>query len=221
MKKIIFFTIWATLLLLVPITILKVTPITPATWHLSALTYLGQRIFGLAAFTLLFIELILGAFMEKLTKRLGNWIFDVHVFDGILIYFLAFFHPLLFMVFNHFLGLGWDPYAVFINACLLCPKPIYYYYTLGIISFWLLTITVFAGLFRASNPWLRKNWRKLHVINYVVFLIAGLHGFLIGSDFRVQPFFTFAIVAYVIALGIIIFIELPRLYRNYIKWLRG
>jgi predicted ferric reductase len=159
--------------------------------------------------------------MDRLTEKLGGWVFKFHVFEGVVIYSLAFLHPLFFMIFNHFIGSGWNPYLVFIDVCLLCQTRIDYYYTLGRISFWLLTITVFAGLFRKATPWLKVNWRKLHVINYAIFLIAGAHGFLIGTDFQCQPFYSFAIIAYAVVVGVVIFIEIPRLYKNFKRWLKG
>jgi len=207
--------------LLIPITALRVTPLHLALKYPSTITNFLQRIFGLAAFTLMFTQILLGAFMEKLTEKLGAWVFSFHIFEGILIYTLALLHPLIFMAYNHFIGQGWNPYAVFINVCLLCQTATGYYYTLGMISFWLLTVTVFAGFFRASSPWMRLNWRKLHVFNYVVFLIAGLHGFLIGTDFKVQPFFTIGLIMYAVILGVVIFKEIPILFRNFLVWVRS
>ncbi len=221
MKKLVFFTVLVILLVLVPITIVKITPIALASGSPASLTNFIQRFFGLFLFTLLFVQLILGAFMDKLEEKLGGWIFRFHVIEGIIIYFLALIHPLLFMIFNHFTGSGWNPFFVFTDVCLLCNKPIDYYYTLGRISFWLLTITVSAAIFRKANFWMKANWRKFHVLNYLVFLLVGMHGFLIGRDFRIQPFFSFAIVAYAIVVGVVVFIELPRLYKNYRNWIRS
>ena len=62
------------------------------------LTNLIQRFLGLAAFTLLFIQLISGAFMDKLTKKFGGRVFKFHIFEGILIYCLAVLHPLVFKI---------------------------------------------------------------------------------------------------------------------------
>ncbi len=221
MKKVIFFAFVIVLLLLVPITALQVTPLSLVLKNSATLTNYIQRILGLTLFTLLFVQLILGAFMDKLQKIIGEWVFKYHVIEGVIIYSLALLHPLTFMVFNHFAGIGWNPYFVFVDVCLLCQSRIDYYYTLGRISFWLLSITVFAGIFRKATPWMRANWRKLHVINYAVFLIVGLHGFLIGTDFRVQPFYSFAIISYAIVLGVVVFVELPRLYKNYKNWIKS
>lgn len=220
MKKFGFFIVLAILLFLVPVTLLRTTSLALALKSPANLTNYIQRFFGLTAFTLLFIQLILGAFMKMWTQKIGPWIFKFHLIEGGLVYTLALAHPVFFMLFNHFAGNGWNPYFVFINACLLCKAPIYYYYTLGMVSFWLLTLTVFAGIFRSANLWFKANWRKLHVVNYVVFLLVGLHGFLIGTDFKVQPFYSFALIAYAIVVGIVIFIEIPRLYKNFRSWLK-
>jgi predicted ferric reductase len=221
MKKLLFFIIWVFLLILVPITVLNTTPLALALKHPGNLTNFIQRIVGLTAFTLLFVQLILGAFMDTWEKKLGSWAFKFHLIEGPLIYFLVLSHGVLFMVFNHYIGAGWNPYLVFINVCLLCNKPIDYYYTLGRMSFWLLTIAVLAADFRKVSPWMKTNWRKFHVLNYITFLLVGAHGFLIGQDFRVQPFYSFAVVAYTIVLGIVLFIEIPRLYKNFRNWIRS
>jgi hypothetical protein len=220
MKKFVFFMILTTLLLLVPITALHTTPLALVLKNPATITNYIQRILGLFVFTLMFVQIILGAFMDRLEKILGKWVFKFHLIEGAVIYCLAFLHPLLFMVFNHYIGAGWNPYHVFVNVCLLCNKPIDYYYTLGRVSFWLLTVAVLAAKFRTATPWLKANWRKLHVINYAVFLIVGAHGFLIGTDFKAQPFYSFAIIAYAIVAGIVIFIEIPRLYKNYRNWIK-
>ena len=219
MRKVIFFALLSFFLILIPVTVLRVTPLELALKSPANLTNFIQRILGLTLFTLLFVQVLLGAFMTKFTNKLGEWIFNYHVIEGLTIYTIAFLHALSFMVFNRFTGSGWNPYFVFVDICLLCQTPIDYYYTLGRISFWLLTVTVFAAIFRKTNPWMRENWRKLHVINYAVFLIVGAHGFFIGTDFRSLPFYLYAIVSYAIVTGVVMFIELPRLYKNYMAWI--
>jgi predicted ferric reductase len=221
MKKILFFVIWLVLLAAVPITIFRTTSWATATvYPVTAMNFL-QRFTGLTLFVLLFVQIILGAFMDKWVEKIGGWVFNFHVFEGRLIYFLAAMHPILFVLFNHFAGSGYDVYKAFVNICLLCKYPIDYYYTLGRISFWLLTVAVMAAVFRKTTPWLVKNWRKMHVLNYVVFLLIGAHGFLLGTDFKVSPFYYFAILAYAIIAGIVAFINLPRLYKNFKVWVNS
>jgi hypothetical protein len=221
MRKLIYFSILAVLLLLVPVTVLQKTPLDFVLKNPALTARFVQRILGLSLFVLLFEQLLIGAFMDKFKKRLGEWVFNYHLIEGGIIYSLVILHTLAFMFYNHFAGSGWNPYLIYIDVCLICRYPLNYFYNLGRIAFWFLTITVFAGVFRKYNPWMKKNWRKLHVINYAVFLIVGAHGFLIGTDFRRLPFFAFAIAAYAIVVGVIAFIELPRLYKNYLSWVRS
>jgi predicted ferric reductase len=221
MRKTVFFTLWLALLLMAFLTLIRVTPLSFALGGSVKLTNFIYRGLGLIIFSLLFVQIILGAFMGKLTKKLGEWVFSFHVFEGALAYTLVLLHPIFFLLSTYFAGGKFDPYVAFVNVCLLCNSPAGYYQTLGIISFWLLSVAVFAALFRKSTPWLKANWRKFHVINYVTFLVVGAHGFLLGLDFRVQPFFTFAVLAYAIVLGIVVFIELPRLFKNFRNWVNS
>jgi cytochrome b561 len=221
MKKVIFLTGLLVIISLTFLTIIQVTPVTLAFSTPVLLANYIQRVLGLLIFSLFFIQIILGAFMDKISRKFGKWIFNFHVFEGILVYILAFLHPISYLLTVYFAGAGFDPYMVFVNACIICKSPNDYFLTLGRVSFWLLSISVSAALFRKATPWLKANWRKFHVLNYFIFLMVGLHGFLLGSDFRVQPFFTFAIVAYAIILGVIVFIEIPRLYKNFRNWLRS
>jgi len=219
MKKILFFSIWLGLIALSLFTLVKVTPLSFALSTPARLINFIQRGLGLLAFTLLFVQIILGAFMYKIIEKIGGWVFNLHVLQGIGIYFLVLLHPILFMFFNYYLGSKLDPYAVFVNACLICKTATQYYYTVGIISFWLLTLTVITAILRKTSPWFMKNWRKFHALNYLVFLAVGIHGFFLGTDFRIQPFYTFAIMAHVTIFGLVLFVELPRLFVNFKKWL--
>ena len=220
MKKILFFVIWFALLAIVPVTVFKTTSWEMATIYPVTFMNFLQRISGLSLFILLFVQIILGAFMKKWEEKMGGWVFNFHIFEGRLIYFLAVLHPIFFILFNHFVGSGLDVYKAFVNICLLCKYPIDYYYTLGRLAFWLLTLAVMAAVFRSKTPWLIKHWRKMHVLNYVVFLLVGAHGFLLGSDFKVIPFYAFAVPASSIIAGIVVFIELPKFFNKFKNWVR-
>jgi hypothetical protein len=185
----------------------------------ATLFNLLQRFLGLALFILLFVQVALGIFMDRLTKKMGGWIFKFYVVEEILIFALVFLHPLMFMMVNHFAAGGWNPYTVITNACFLCKTPREYFYSLGIVSMWLFVFTFFAGFLGYVDGWFKKNRRKLHVLNYVVFLFTGIHGYFLGTDFKVQPFFSFAILAYVFIAGRAIFVEISRLYRSFKAWL--
>lgn len=218
-NKIVFYLIFFALLALVPLTILNLTPISIATPYLVA--RLALRMLGLTAFILLFVQIILGLYMEKFVNKLGPWIFNFHVIEGISAYIIIFFHPIIYAVSNHLLGKPLDPIGIFLGFCLLCKPKLELYYTFGRIGFWLLTVGVTAGLLRKITPWLRANWRNFHELNYVAFLIISFHGFFGGTDFRIQPFYSFAIISYVIILYIVLFKKLPVLLRNYLRWIKS
>jgi predicted ferric reductase len=176
------------LLALAPVSVLQNTGINLILSKHVVLINVLQRIIGLWAFTLLFCQIILGFFMTRLVEKLGGWIYNFHVFEGITAYTLIILHPVFFMALNYFFGKGLDPFYIFTDFCVLCSTRLEFYYSLGRISFWLLTAGVFAGLFRTISPFLRFNWKKFHVLNYVAFFLIWLHSFWIGTDIGTFPF---------------------------------
>lgn len=166
----------------------------------------------------MFWQIMIGAYMKKLAEKFGEWIFNFHIREGIVIYSLAVLHPLAFLLANHFSGTGADPIDVFLGVCLLCDPKYEYFYTLGRVAFWLLTVGIFAGIYRSATPFMKKNWRKFHIINYVVFLVVGIHGYFSGPDIASKPFFYFVVVAYLLVIYTIIR-KIPGLVTSYKKWI--
>jgi len=143
---------------------------------------LFQRITGLTAFVLLFIQLIFGLNMDFFRSKLGRNALKFHIVNGILTYCFIFLHPLL-MVFAMYVGYSsLDPFYVYTDFCLLCDGMYEHYINFGRLAFLFITIAVFAGLFRGVNMWMRKNWRKLHTLNYFAFYFVSIHSYNIGSD---------------------------------------
>ena len=219
-KKLGFYLLWLLLLALVPATILRQLNIHNILTSHAAMANLIQRFLGLTIYILLFWQIMLGAYMQKWTEKLGGWVLRFHITEGVLIYLLILLHPLMFAFFRYFSGLGLDPIFVYFGYCLYCSTILDFYYTLGRVALLLITVGVLAGLFRTSTPFMRVNWRKFHVVNYVVFLIAGIHGLSLGTDFRTMPFFAFAIVAYLLVLYTI-GRKLPALLTSYKTWLQN
>lgn len=180
-----------------------------------------QRGLGLLAFTFLFVQILLDTFMGKFIKRFGNWIVKFHFYEGIFVYILIFLHPIFYLLSSYFFGHKFDPYVAFVNMCLLCKTPHDYYLTIGRVSFWLATLGVFVTLFRESTPWLKENWKKFSPLHYLIFLAVGVHGFFLGTDFKSQPFFTFAILSILFTLGVLIFIKVPRWHRSFKNWVNS
>lgn len=204
-NKLIFYTLWILLLSLGPIAVLKNTPLALLPGYPSQILNVLQRAVGLVAFTLLFIQIILGSFMSYWTQKIGGWIFNFHVMEGILIYVLILLHPALYMGFRYLIGQGMDPFFIFTNVCVLCHTKLDLYYTFGRVAFWFITIAVFAGLYRTSTLFLRMHWKKFHILNYFAFLFVGYHSLMLGSDLGTAPFVYFHGPALVIISGILLY----------------
>ena len=194
--KFLFYVIWLLILSIGPYTLIKNSSLS----LLSDKSYLinfTQRLAGLTGFTLIFMQIILGAYMTKLTEKLGSWVLKFHTTEGIFAYLFILLHPLLFVFLNFNLRGKLDPFYVFTDICLICDTRIELFYTLGRIAFWFLTIAFLAAKFR-EHPILRNNWRKFHILNYFAFIFVGLHALNVGSDTKTFPFswfFWFAFVA--------------------------
>jgi predicted ferric reductase len=171
---------------------------------------------GLWAYTLLFVQIIIGAFMDRWIEKYGPWVLKFHVFEGILIYTLIIIHPLLFTVFYYLVGRGFDPFYAYLDVCVLCDGLTEYYYNFGRVGIWFLTIGVFAGLFRTVNPFMRMHWRKFHILNYVAFLLIFIHSLTLGTDVGTSPFQLLHLPSGVVILAVIIW-KVKGLYQQSIS----
>lgn len=176
---------------------------------------------GLAVYFLLFLQIVVGLFLPFLIKKFGKWVVKLHIAEGLITYLLALMHVISFVLVGYFSGGGLNIYTGLINVCFLCNHFSDYYYTAGKISFWLLTLTVGAGILRKTGSWFIKNWEKVHVLNYAVFIVVGFHGFFMGSYIKSQPFFTLAVLAMFAVFGMLIFLKIPRWYRSFKIWLEN
>lgn len=212
-NKLVFYTLWILLVALGPIAVLKNTPIATLAGHNALIVNALLRIIGLVAFTVLFIQLILGSFMPYLTQKFGGWLFNFHILQGIFVYILVLGHPSLYMGYRYLIGQGLDPFFIFTSVCVLCHTKLDLYYTFGRVAFWFVTTAVFAGLFRTATPFLRMHWRKFHILNYFAFLFVGYHSLMLGTDLGTAPFSYIHGPALVIISGIL-------LYKGYLLFKR-
>jgi len=204
-NKLIFYTFWLILLVLAPLSALSVTPWAFVQDDPGRIINLAQRLIGLWVYILLFIQIILGTFMPRLIKKYGAWIFKFHIFEGVLIFLLIILHPLAFTVFNYLAGKGFDPLYAYIDVCVLCDGITEFFYNFGRIGFWLVTVGVVSGLFRAATPFMRLHWRKFHIVNYVAFFFIWFHSLKLGLDIGTPPFSFFHGPAVIVISAIVIF----------------
>ncbi|MDO8488193.1 MAG: hypothetical protein Q7S31_02665 [bacterium] len=132
--------------------------------------YEFMRLAGLFAFTLLFLQLTIGAFMSQLRPVFGIKILRWHIIQGIIAFTVAWTHPTLYMLqfgFDQLWRLGG-------------------YYIWGKVGLTLLTFAVAAGLLRTA-PFLVKYWRWVHRLNYLTLVIIYVHSWHVGSDTHTFP----------------------------------
>ena len=179
-KRIFWFTIWLLVLLSGPFTVLKNTDLSTAISSDLLFVNLFQRLTGVVAFTLIFIQITLGSLMERWIKILGAKAFRAHVTEGIITYTFIFIHPLMQMYFDY------SARGLFGALLTLFPgRDIYL--NLGKVGFLLLTVGVIAAYFR-TKPFFRRNWRTFHVLNYIAFFSIFIHSRNLGSDVNSLPF---------------------------------
>lgn len=197
MKKKLLILSWFLLLLSGPIILLTKTPSLVFTGGIVPLTNILQRITALIAFSAFFMQIITGAYLSKLSKVFGSWINKFHAFQGIVAYTFVLAHPLLFVFLNFRTRGVIDPFYVFTDFCLLCPRPFELYWSFGRIAFWLISLALIAAIIKGETWW-RENWRKFHILNYFVFFLIAIHAWFSGTDITSTSFvyvFWFGIIA--------------------------
>jgi predicted ferric reductase len=152
--------------------------------------YFLQRITALIAFSAIFMQIVIGANLSKLSKAFGSWINKFHTFQGIIAYTFVLTHPLIFL-FSNFKTKGViDPFYVFTDICLLCPRPYELYWSFGRIAFWLISFAILAAIVR-SESWWKENWRKFHILNYLIFFLIAIHAWFSGTDIKTSFVYIF------------------------------
>lgn len=188
---VIFAAIWLLLLSLAPITVISNSNM-DRVWVNKVLTVnFFQRILGLAAYTLLFVQVVLGSNMNFWRKHLGGNALKIHISNGLLTYTVVLLHPLAWVVITYFARSRFDPYFPFIDICLLCKSTQEWMINFGRLAFWSVTIAVTAGLLRGYNRFMVSHWRKFHHFNYLAFIFVFVHSIGMGSDVGTIPFSLF------------------------------
>lgn len=188
----IFLVVWILIVSFGPVTLLLNAPLSSIFSSSFGTINFFQRLAGLILFSLIFVQVVLGALMPRWTELLTGKIFKFHIVEGIAAYFLMILH----IIFGTLLGFGFLP--VFARSQLL--------YNFGRFAFLLFTVAVLAGLLR-TKPFLIRHWRKFHILNYLAFYLIAIHSFFVGSDTRSFPF----IVLWWIAVFVVTFLVLRKL----------
>jgi sulfoxide reductase heme-binding subunit YedZ len=201
-----FLLVWTITILLGPISVFLNLSKLNVPFTTPLLLNIIQRVSALIVFTMLFWQIVLGAYMPRWTERLGGWIFRFHLVEGAVVYSLIFLHPLVFLVSKYIATKALDPFYVFTGFCVLCQVRKEFFYTFGRLAFWLISAAVLAAKLR-NLPWWKDNWRKFHILNYPVFFLAAIHSFFIGTDGQSFPF----IIFYAFSVPIVLYISVSKI----------
>jgi hypothetical protein len=148
----------AAAMLAVPPIVLSLTPGGWANW-ISWTT----RLFGLYAFTLIFMNIVTGAMAPYFYAIFGaREEYLVHVSTGALGFLFALAHGLIVITQRYYRGF---------NAAWL----------IGPVALIMLVINVWVALDRVR---LKSIWRVIHQVNYVIFIGVFIKAVLIGSDLK-------------------------------------
>lgn len=103
--------------------------------------------------------------------------------NGILAYTFIFLHPILMILYRYSYSSDFDPFYVYTDVCVLCDGAYEHFVNLGRIAFYITTLTVITARFKNYfSNWIKNNWRKLHVLNYVAFYFVSIHAYNLGTD---------------------------------------
>lgn len=139
-----------------------------------------QKLFGLLAFTLLFIQIVLGSRLGRWINILGARAYKYHITHGLIAYFFVVIHPLMQIALDIKMQGLMGAFVSFLPG-------IDVFFDLGKLSFLLITLGLTAGYFR-TKPYLRRFWRRYHILNYAAFVFVSVHSWNLGTDIKSFPF---------------------------------
>jgi len=178
-KKYLIYFFWFAIVLSGPITILRNSNSLTFSDPIALLNFF-QRLFGMLAFSLLFMQIILGSFLDFWLRVLGAKAYRLHTQQGLFSYALILIHPIIFSLINLKI---WGILAFL--ASFLPGKDLFLNF--GKMAFLFLTIGIAAAYFR-TKPFFRRNFIKFHYLNYLAFFFVRIHAGGLGSDVKIFPF---------------------------------
>jgi len=188
-RRVFWLVIFILIVFLGPITVILNTSFN-LSQNSDVLINIFQRIVGLTAFSLLFIQIILGNYMEKWVQLIGGFAFRLHIVNGVFILLLVLVHPFLY-----FLSKTSDV-KTFIKMIIFPQSETIadVWVNFGRIALTLLVIGTTAGYYR-TKPFFRNKWLLFHYFHYLAFAIISIHSYYIGTDVKSWPFYGLFMVA--------------------------
>lgn len=149
------------------------------------------RFGALMGFTSMFVATIMTPFMVQLYKIFGKPFIKIHHLYSIAGLILITLHPVAFAISK-------------LDITIFVPVfyPWYDFWSLGgRVALILIYLAVLGSLLRKKI----KNWRILHILNYIALFLAYIHGVLIGTDFKTLGIFIIFTLMLILSFGVLIF----------------
>jgi predicted ferric reductase len=181
----------------------------------NPLLYIGylQRVVGMWAFLMLADQIVVGAFLPKITEKLGGWFYKYHIIQGIITYFLLLIHPVLYFIYLSVARNTINPFYVFTDFCIKCTVPNELFVSLGRFAFWIAIAAGLAAIYRTKASFLRNYWKYFHVLNYVIFIFIFIHSKMLGKDLT-NPLIGFVYFVSVASVFVTIFYKIVVLAKD-------
>lgn len=184
-NRLIFLAIWLFVIFSGPITVLASTPLKNLFGTPDLMVYTFQRLTGLVAFSLLFIQIILGANMGIFLQKLGARSYFIHTTQGLIAYAFIVLHPLLNSAFLYMISENLTYALTSLLPTAADQRELYI--NLGRLALVLVTLGVGVSRLR-TKALFRKYWLYFHWVNYIAFYLVFAHARFIGSDTFSFPF---------------------------------
>ena len=183
-KRLLFLLAWLIIIFSGPISVIRNSDIDSVVSDPVILTNFFQRLTGLLAFSILFVQIVLGSWMNNWIQIIGARAYKLHITQGLIAYGFVLIHPIFqnAIIYQTSRSLS-EALLVFVPS-LNTQRDILLVF--GRSAFILATIAVVAAYFR-TKPFFRRNWKAFHILNYLVFYLVLIHS-RIGTDIKSPPF---------------------------------
>ena len=158
--------------------------VTPLYWAIRTCAVLG--------YLAIFLAIVASAYMRQMVRIFGRPFVQTHHILSVTGLVLVTLHPL---------GVAWS----FANPRVLLPR----FESLRMFLQWggppawyLIGLAMLAAVLRKT---FRDNWRAVHILNYLAFLLATAHAIMLGTDF--QPLILKAVPLAMVLVVVAIFIQ--------------
>lgn len=135
--------------------------------------YETGRIFALLAFVLIFFQYVWSSKIKPIERGIGlDTLFRVHRACGILVLIFALAHPACILLSERIQGYS---------------SPLGLLKVIGVVTLFILVVAVFVAGFYQRLPLTYETRKRIHSVGFVLFPLAFVHSFLLGSSLHKWP----------------------------------